>query len=116
LCRLYFVLSVLGVSATKEIKQVVTENNKTVENNKNSFKIFPNYVRDNFILEVNNSYTGKMNVQIIDQSGKIIHQFSFNKEQHVSRLNLSASDLSAGLYYIKVQIAGWSDTRKLLKL
>jgi len=104
----------LNTQETQE--EEVIEKNKSFEVNEASLKIFPNPVKDNFILEINNSQRGKMSVQMIDQAGAIRHTFSFNKDQQTNRLNLSTADLSNGVYFIRVQIGNWNETRKIIKL
>ncbi|MEO5996087.1 MAG: carbohydrate-binding protein [Chitinophagaceae bacterium] len=83
---------------------------------KGSFSLYPNPVRDNFSLQLNNSHLGTVNIQVGDQSGKIMKTFRFEKTQSVAQLNLLVKGLSPGTYYIKVQIGSWSDSRKLIKL
>ena len=83
---------------------------------KPSFTIYPNPVTDNFILQLNNSHMGKMNVQVVNQSGVIIRSYLFNKDQIVNQITVPANDLPTGIYFIHVQIGTWSDKRKIVKL
>ena len=81
-----------------------------------SFLLAPNPVRDNFILSLNNSYTGVMNVQVISESGAVRKTWQLNKEIQTIQATLSMDNLPAGVYFIRVQIGSWFETRKLLKL
>jgi hypothetical protein len=81
-----------------------------------AFGIYPNPVRDNFTLELNNTHMGKMSVRIVDQSGAVKHNYLYTKDQSGYTLNLSVGDLSAGVYFITVQIGNWRETKKILKL
>ena len=83
---------------------------------KSSLVIYPNPVRDNFVLQLNNNQTGKMNVQVVNQAGEIVHSFLFNKDQVVNQVTVPTSDLATGVYFIHVQIGTWSDRRKIVKL
>jgi len=85
-------------------------------NEKPSFSIYPNPVTDNFVLELNNSHTGKMNVQVVNQAGAIVRSSLFSKDQIVNQVTLSANDLPTGVYFVHVQIGTWSDKRKFVKL
>lgn len=80
------------------------------------FSIYPNPVDKVFSMQINNNYTGAMNVQIVNMAGMIVKQYKLSKALPVSQLNLSVSELPTGTYFVKVQIGKWSDTRKLIKL
>lgn len=81
-----------------------------------ALSIYPNPVRDNFTLEMNNEHTGKMNVQVISQAGSLVRNLSFNKDQQYNLYTIPANDLPPGVYFINVQIGNWSDKRKMVKL
>jgi len=83
---------------------------------KSSLVIYPNPVRDNFVLQLNNNQTGKMNVQVVNQAGEIVHSFLFNKDQVMNQVTVPTNDLATGVYFIHVQIGTWSDRRKIVKL
>jgi hypothetical protein len=83
---------------------------------KPSLVIYPNPVRDNFVLQLNNSHMGKMNVQVVNQAGAIIRSYLFNKDQIVNQITVPANDLPTGVYFVHVVIGNWSDTRKIEKL
>ena len=93
--------------------EVVDPNNLT---GKPSFAIYPNPVTDNFVLQLNNGHMGKMNVQVVNQTGAIVRSYLFNKNTVVDQITLSGHDLPAGVYFVHVQIGTWSDKKKLVKL
>ncbi len=93
--------------------EVVDEINMT---EKPSLVIYPNPVRDNFVLQINNNQTGKMNVQVVNQAGAIIRSYLFSKDQVVNQVTVPVNGLSAGIYFVHVQIGTWSDQRKIVKL
>ncbi len=95
---------------------VANTEEETNLNEKPSFVIYPNPVRGNFVLQLNNSQTGKMNVQIVNQAGAIIRSYLFNKDQVVNEVTVPANDLPTGVYFVHVQIGTWSDKRKIVKL
>jgi len=102
-----------GTTLAENTAEIVDENNLT---EKPAFTIYPNPVRDNFVLQLNNSQTGKMNVQVVNQTGAIIRSYLFNKDQMVNQVNVPANDLPTGVYFVHVQIGTWSDKRKIVKL
>ena len=105
-----------SVTTSTSSQQLSTLAAKDLSNTTPWFTVYPNPVRDNFLLDINNSYTGVMNVQVVDQSGKTKSTWVLNKPLQNTQVSLSASDLSKGIYFIRVQIGAWSETRKMLKL
>ena len=59
---------------------------------------------------------GKMNVQVVNQAGAIVHAYEFNKDQIVNQITVPAHDLPTGVYFIHVQIGTWSEKSKIVKL
>jgi len=88
----------------------------TLDSTRSAFGLYPNPARDNFILALNNNYTGTMNVQLINESGAVMKTWQLNKNQQTSQNTLSVSNLAAGAYFIRVRIGSWSEMKKLLKL
>jgi endoglucanase len=79
--------------------------------------VVPNPFADRFVLRVNNTQTGMMNVQLIDPSGVVRKEFKVNKGvAGTVQTYLSAGTLPAGNYFIKVQIGTWSETKQAVKL
>ncbi|MBS1660655.1 MAG: carbohydrate-binding protein [Bacteroidetes bacterium] len=77
--------------------------------------LFPNPVRDQLTLQVNNSETGSMSVQIIDASGAVRGVYNYSKTSTYFQANLSAANLPAGVYFLRIQVGKWSDVRKIVK-
>jgi alpha-tubulin suppressor-like RCC1 family protein len=82
---------------------------------KEGFGIYPNPVTSSFTLTVSNKLTGTMNAQLIDVSGAIRHQYQFQKNAQAVQYNISAGDLIPGVYFLRVQLATWTGTLKLIK-
>jgi endoglucanase len=80
-----------------------------------TFGMYPNPVRSNFTLNLSNAYTGKVLVQIIDLQGAVRQVETFDKEDPSMYINVSAHDLPAGLYIVRVQMGKWSAVKKMLK-
>jgi endoglucanase len=81
------------------------------------FSIFPNPVQDRFALKVSNDLSGSMKVQIVNMSGAVQKQFNLTKPSAGTiQTYLSATGLSAGEYIITVDMQGWKQTLKLIKL
>ena len=96
-----------GTGSSSTANAVVTEANSFPTNTSKSFSIYPNPVTDNFVMQVNNGYTGKMKVQIVDVNGTIIKELEFTKNQNSLQTNLSINGLAGGTYIIRVTIGSW---------
>jgi hypothetical protein len=83
---------------------------------KNSLLIYPNPVTDNFYVEINNNNKGKIIIQIVSPAGALINSLIFDKDQEMEKVNLSSRGLTPGVYFIRVQIGTWTDTKKMIKL
>jgi len=81
-----------------------------------AFTIYPNPVKSNATLQVNNIYTGKMNIQIISETGAVVHSLSLSKDQQNNLLVLPTNDLPPGVYFVLAQVGTWTDKRKFVKL
>ena len=90
--------------------------NKEDGNISNSLKISPNPVHDSFILDLVNSELGSMQVQVIGVNGAVQKTFMMIKNQTHFTQSVSIGNLSAGTYFIRVQLKGWSGVSKILKL
>lgn len=73
--------------------------------------VSPNPTSGSFMLQVNNSYTGSMDVQILDATGTLSKDFPLTKDATGSlQTYLSISDLSSGKYSVKVVMSQWNST------
>jgi parallel beta-helix repeat protein len=81
-----------------------------------SLVVYPNPVGDNFTLGVNNTYTGRMNIQILNEAGALIQAYSFEKNQPNMQVTLPSKALASGFYFVHVQVGdNWSDVKRILK-
>ncbi len=106
-----------GPAANKPAqKKTEAENNIEPNTQPTSLSIYPNPVSDKFSLDMNNAYTGKMKVDIINQAGAQVGSFMFNKDQQRIHVDVPAKDLITGIYFVHITIGNWSDVRKIIKL
>jgi hypothetical protein len=81
-----------------------------------SLQVFPNPFTDRFALTVINDLTGAMKVEIFNTSGAVQKQFSLTKgSAGATQTYLSAGDIPAGEYILKVSMSNWTETTKLIK-
>ncbi len=83
--------------------------------NATTFGLYPNPVQSNFTVNVSNTYTGKLLIQVIDASGIVRQVQTLQKDQPSMFINMSARDLPAGVYFVRAQIGKWVRVKKLLK-
>ena len=88
----------------------------TADMGKNLFTIYPNPVTDNFNVEINSNHTGKMIIQIISPAGAVINSSIFDKDQENKKVSLVSKGLTPGVYFVRVQIGNWTETKKMVKL
>jgi len=103
------------VSGTSSQK-LVTDSTADASDVAASFVLYPNPVQGQFMIQLNNGHMGNMQVQIVDVTGVTRQVYNYNKNQSSMQLNLSAGNLSAGTYFVRVQIGAWSEVKKIIKL
>ena len=81
-----------------------------------SFTLYPNPVRSSFTVAVGNAHTGNMIIQVIDAAGAVRQVLTTYKDQSPRMVNITAADLPTGVYFIRVQIGGWSAVKKIIKI
>jgi hypothetical protein len=79
------------------------------------FNLYPNPVVDQVTLDIANSYTGRLVVQVLNSSGIVVKQTEVNKGLPAIQSSISLSGLAPGVYIVRVQGVGWYLTRKVLK-
>ena len=82
---------------------------------KTGLGIYPNPVTDGFTLVIGNAFMGPVDVELIDATGAIRHEYSFDKELQTVQYNMSAGDLLRGIYFLRVRIGTWTGSLKVVK-
>ena len=77
--------------------------------------VYPNPAGDQVNVEISNSVTGAISVDVINAMGVAVKRYQCSKEAPLMQQSISLSGLPTGLYFIRMQGAGWSETRKILK-
>ena len=108
-------LEVVGGSSTGVTQRRATAPVSTEVVATQSFEVFPNPAKDRLTLSINNSYEGKMNVQILNMIGAVQKQFSLNKANGTAINSLNIGDLPKGQYILLVEVNGHKETKKFIK-
>jgi hypothetical protein len=77
--------------------------------------LYPNPVKSGFTVQVNNTLTGTMIIQVIDVTGRIRQVQALQKDQSTVQVDMSAESLPAGTYFVRVRIGVWGEIKKLMK-
>ena len=81
-----------------------------------TLNVYPNPVINSFQLQVNNTLTGKVNVQVYSISGALQKQISLSKNDvGAVQYNLSIGQLPKGNYIIKVSMNNWTQSKQITK-
>lgn len=83
----------------------------TEKNSKSAFKVYPNPVQEK--LYINSALAENQNIQLLDVAGKIVK--SFENKNAETQLELPMDDVPNGLYFLKINGNGYSETRKIIK-
>jgi dienelactone hydrolase len=76
----------------------------------------PNSFTDRFLMQINNTNTGTLKVQVIDMSGAVRKEFQLMKTQSgTTQFYLSAGEVPTGTYILKAQMTGWTESVKVIK-
>ena len=79
-------------------------------------RLYPNPVRDQFTISLNNDQTGRMLVQIVDGVGSVKATYNFSKTSDPVQENISVAGLSAGVYFVRIQVGNKLEVKKIVKL
>ena len=84
--------------------------------NEISFDLYPNPSSNQVQISTSGMGGHSVQLQLIDMSGKVLSMY----EGQLSQINLSLSDdsraLDKGVYFIRIEVAGKSVTKKFIKL
>ena len=90
---------------------------QAIRSDAQSLQFYPNPVSNQVLLQVNNEYTGRMNVRVVNLSGAVLKEFRFTKANRGNTQNyVPLGDLPKGQYMMEVSVGGWTESRKLIKL
>ena len=78
--------------------------------------VFPNPFRDQVQVQINNENAGQLKINLIDPLGRTIREFEFIKGAGTQLETLPLQDLPEGIYYIRIQMASWQKTIRILRI
>jgi len=105
---------VSGEDTGPSSSNISTDDSET-SNGTAHFNVYPNPAMDQVTLDIASSYTGRLDVQVINGSGMVVRNYELNKGLPVLQAPISLSGFAPGMYIVRVQGVGWSMIRKILK-
>jgi len=85
------------------------------ENKQFDYKIFPNPASDHILISFSNNTDSEPTMNIYNSQGRMIKSYSdTNFEKPQNTINLDVSDLMSGIYYLKIEKLGLTQTHKLI--
>lgn len=107
-----FIITEIGTGSTARTAAVADSTAETAGN----LQIFPNPVTDRFVLQMNNTYSGPINVRILDMKGTVKKQFTMSKDKSgTSQVYLSVGDLPAGQYNVQLIMGEITESKTISK-
>jgi hypothetical protein len=79
-------------------------------------QVYPSPARDQLVVDLNNPYSGTIDIQVLNFVGAVQKQYSFSKAAGSSRHVISLSTLPKGEYILSLLINGNRESRKFIKL
>ncbi|RZL97611.1 MAG: T9SS type A sorting domain-containing protein, partial [Pedobacter sp.] len=98
-------------STTITATEIVTQ-----ENEQRGVSLYPNPVADEFVLNVSVKEEGIMNIYILDQQGRVQKTVRSAKNSKLTQVRMNVSSLAKGVYMVKLEMKGFKDTIKMIKL
>jgi hypothetical protein len=111
-----FMLTEIGSGSLQTITKNSVKKQLEKDKDSSSINIFPNPVRDRFVLQVKCNKTGMMKVQVINVYGIPKKQFHLIKDAaRETQVYLSMGEMEKGPYVIRLQIGNWTESIRVIK-
>jgi len=79
------------------------------------FSLAPNPASTRVLLSINNDQENfDANISVLDQTGKLVHQFDHSISKGENKIDMSTAELPTGNYLVKIQSNDGALTRKLI--
>jgi hypothetical protein len=104
--------SVTCTSARVPVVATVTSATGIAENAVDNAVVYPNPATDNLTVELNKTITGKVDVAIVDLTGRIVSQQTFTS---TDKLQMNIAGLAKGVYMIRVTTEKAQSVQRIVK-
>ncbi|MGZ5548835.1 MAG: T9SS type A sorting domain-containing protein, partial [Nitrososphaeraceae archaeon] len=104
------------VTSSSTSRIILEEEKMAAKQSIDSITVSPEPFTNRFALQVQNSHTGIMNIQIQDLNGILRKEFNIiKKEGRIIQIYLAAGELPTGQYIINIQMDGWKASKRVSK-
>jgi len=76
--------------------------------------VYPNPANDVINLSFNGIESSKMNISLIDQTGRVVREEQFNFSTGLNNHSLNINNVASGVYELQLNVAGKSVSRKVV--
>jgi PKD repeat protein len=104
-----------GCSVEQPLSVIVIVCTQLGENSKVSFALYPNPAKDVLFLQLSANVLSKIQVSVVDVSGKIILSKSLEKAQKDEAIAIDVKGLSAGTYFAQLKTGNQVQKVKFIK-
>jgi hypothetical protein len=105
-----------GTGSSTNQEMLVAKDSEEINPASSFLQIFPNPFQDHFVMQIQNSYIGPVQVQLFNLNGALQKQFVFNKTNALSQETFHANELSKGEYVLVMRMSNWEERKKIIKL
>ena len=111
-----FTVKVKGYTSNCSSVYLVKTLNLTAANSISALNVYPNPLKETLTVTfAASSITGKINVRLIDFSGKLIQSEELDGNARTFETQMNVADLYPGMYLLEIENAGNRVVRKLIK-
>ncbi len=94
------------------IYSVIPSNTEVL--NKEAISLVPNPSNGQFFLNLPNSFSQSLEIEVSDALGRIVKTWSFDQQQVIPQLALQLPEVAPGLYLVTIETEGVKVTEKLI--
>jgi Predicted peptidase len=80
------------------------------------FETYPNPVKDQLQVRLNNGHKGQMTVKVFDRSGALRQEIKTTKNSDLIQVLVPFEKLGTGTYFIRCAIGDWTETKQVVKI
>lgn len=81
--------------------------------NNSAIELYPNPVKKNFYVKLNNNYQGIVSVKMHSSDGKVVSILNTNKSEKLINYSIPVENLSKGIYFVTITMGEAIETKKI---
>jgi uncharacterized delta-60 repeat protein len=112
----WFEIGNLPAATTQAPAKGITSDAGKEVANKATLQLAPNPVADRTSLQINGAFEGRLGIEVVNASGQVLKREFFNKQKGSAVFPLSMSELSRGVYILRVQTGADVQAIRFMKL